>query len=233
MRIDELWLVDDFGQSADLLGLTPARSKSFGQRFHPRIRWHDDQSVVAMPPRLLQPARLNFRFTAADDVSDDSDPALRSICGWLFFNPLDQALVLCDRSGDLVGELVITKEQGKFRISWEAGAGGVTLDKIPNASLKAFAQSLIETGASSPKLLDLLNLIDRALERIRPAAARNNSILASRPLALVNAVVGLELFGKAWTDPHKAVAPAPAQGTGDPTTRCSSRSHQSRISAKR
>lgn len=214
LRIDELWLIDDFGQSADLLGLTPARSKSMGQIFHPRMRWHDDQSVLAMPPRLLQPARLNFRFAAADDVSDDSDPALRSICGWLFFNPLDQALVLCDRSGDLMGELVIIKKQNDFSINWEPGAGGVPLEKIPNDSLKAFAKSFIETAAK-PKLLDLLNLIDRALERIRPAAARNNSILASRPLALVNATIGLELFGKAWTDPHKAVPDAKAQGTGD------------------
>jgi hypothetical protein len=218
LRIDELWLIDDFGQTADLLGLTPARSKSTGQIFHPRIRWHNDQTVIAMPPRLLQPTRLNFRFAAADDVSDESDPALRSICGWIFFNPLDQTLVLCERSGNLVGELVITQEQEKFRIKWEAGAGGVALDKVPNASLKAFAESLIETGASKPRLLDLLNLIDRALERIRPAAARNNSILASRPLALVKATIGLELFGKAWTDPHEAVTNAPSpliEGTGD------------------
>jgi len=33
-----------------------------------------------------------------------------------------------------------------------------------------------------------------------------------RPLALVNATIGLELFGKAWTDPHKAVVQN--QGTG-------------------
>ena len=213
---DELWLVDDFGQSADLLGLTPARSQSTGQIFHPRMRWDNDQSVMAMPPRVLQPARLNFGFTAADNPADDSDPALRSICGWFFFNQLDQTLVLCDRSGGLVGELVITKNDGKYSVTWDPGAGGVALDQIPNDSLKAFAKSLIENGVSDPRLLELLNLIDRALERIRPAAARNNSILASRPLALVNASVGLELFGKAWTDPHKAVAPAPAQGTGDP-----------------
>lgn len=214
LRIDELWLVDDFGQSADLLGLTPARSKSTGQIFHPRIRWDNDQSVVAMPPRVLQPTRLNFRFTAADNLPDDSDPALRSICGWLFFNPLDQTLVLCDRSGNLVGELVITKQANSFSINWEPGAGGVPLEKISNESLKNFAKSLIETNAK-PKLLDLLNLIDRSLERIRPAAARNNSILASRPLALVSATIGLELFGKAWADPHKPVGEAKAQGTGD------------------
>jgi hypothetical protein len=215
LRIDELWLIDDFGQSADLLGLTAARSKSMGQIFHPRVRWHKDQSVIAMPPRVLQPARLNFRFVAADNISDDSDPALRSICGWVFFNPLDQALVLCNRSGDLAGELVITKDGANFNITWDPGAGGVPVDKIPNENLKAFAKSLIETNVSNPRLLDLLNLIDRALERIRPAAARNNSILASRPLALVNATIGLELFGKAWTDPHEAVSAAKPQGTGD------------------
>ena len=129
LRIDELWLIDDFGQSADLLGLTPARSESSGQVFHPRMRWHNDKTVTAMPPRVLQPTRLNFRFTAADQISDDSDPALRPICGWIFFNPLDQALVLCDRSGDLAGELVITKEESKFRISWDPGAGGIQSTK--------------------------------------------------------------------------------------------------------
>lgn len=215
LRIDELWLIDDFGQSADLLGLTSARSKSMGQIFHPRMRWHNDQAVVAMPPRVLQPSRLNFRFTAADNIADESDPALRPICGWIFFNPLDQTLVVCDRSGNLAGELVITKDQGNFKITWEAGAGGIPLEKIPNESLKNFAKSLIETGAN-PRLLELLNLIDRALERIRPAGARNNSILASRPLALVSATIGLELFGKAWTDPHKTLPEAKAQGTGDP-----------------
>jgi hypothetical protein len=214
LRIDELWLVDDFGQSADLLGLSPSRAESEGQVFHPRMRWYDDRNFIAMPPRVLQPTRLNFRFTPADDVEDDSDPALRSICGWIFFNPLDQALVLCDRSGDLAGELVINKNQDKFNIKWDPGASGVPLEKIKNESLRTFAQSLIETS-DNPRLLELLNLIDRALERIRPAAARNNSILASRPLALVNATIGLELFGKAWTDPHPSAPDAKDQGTGD------------------
>src|ERR1043165_8495243 len=215
LRIDELWLIDDFGQSADLLGSTPARSESSGQVFHPRLRWHNDKTVMAMPPRVLQPTRLNFRFTAADNVPDDSDPALRPICGWIFFNPLDQSLVLCDRGGDLVGELMLTKAADKFRISWDPGTGGVPIEKIPNESLQKFATSLIETGVMNPRLLELLNLIDRALERIRPAGARNYSIIAGRPLALVNATIGLELFGKAWTDPHEAVAAASSQGTGD------------------
>ena len=212
LRIDELWLIDDFGQSADLLGLTPARSESSGQVFHPRMRWHNDKNCHGYAAASFAAHSSQLSFHRSRSVSDDSDPALRPICGWIFFNPLDQALVLCDRSGDLAGELVITKEESKFGISWDPGAGGIPIDEIPNESLKEFAKSLIETGVTNPRLLELLNLIDRALERIRPAAARNNSILASRPLALVNATLGLELFGKAWADPHQTVAAAKAQG---------------------
>jgi hypothetical protein len=215
LRIDELWLVDDFGQSADLLGRTVSGSQSTGQIFHPRIRWHNDQSVFAMPPRILQPVRLNFRFTsAAGPAEEHSDPALRPICGWMFYNPLDQALVLCNRNGELMGHLVIVKDQRGTRINWEAGAGGVAIDKITNSTLRNFAESLVETTPSSKqRLLDLLTLIDSALARIRPATARRDTVLVGHPLALVNATIGLELFGKAWSDPSKP--PIVREGTGD------------------
>ena len=217
MRIDELWLVDDFGQSADLLGYTAARSKASSQVFHPRMRWHDHHAVFAMPPRVVQPARLNFRFTPASESSNEasnSEPALSSICGWIFFNPLDQALVLCDRKGELMGHLAIVKEQQGVRIKWEEGAAGVAITSVSNPTLKAFAESLVQGPAPRPRLLELLNLIDNALERIRPSGERRDTILVGRPLALVNASVGLELFGNAWTDPYKD-PPGRREGTGD------------------
>lgn len=216
MRIDELWLVDDFGQTADLLGLTEARSKATGQVFHPRMRWHDDRDVFAMPPRILQPARLNFRFTAAGNPGEDAgQSALAPISGWIFYNQLDQALVVCDRKGELLGHLVIIKDQRGLRIDWEASAGGVPIDRISDAALKRFAESFIDpTPSPSPRLVQLLNFIDISLERIRPATARRDTVLVGRPLALVNATIGLELFGKAWTDPQTKLSPA-RDGTGD------------------
>lgn len=217
LRIDELWLVDDFGQWADLLGDTTAHSTSSGQVFHPRIRWHDEEEkVFAMPPRVLQAVRLNFRFTAASENRNEpprSEPALNSICGWILYNRLDQALVLCDAKGDLMGHLVIAKEQREMRIGWEAGANGVAITDVPNPTLKAFAESLVEPIPSSkPRLLELLNLMEKSLERIRPATARGDTIFAGRPLALVSASVGLELFGREWVDPLK---PPPSDGVGD------------------
>ncbi len=114
-----------------------------------------------------------------------------------------------------MGHLAIVKDQRGMRVNWETGAGGVALDKIPNQRLQDFAKSLEQTTHSAkPRLVELLNLIDGALQRIRPAAGRRDLVLFGRPLALVNCTIGLELFGKAWNDPHQAVA-APGQGTGN------------------
>ncbi|HEX3558237.1 MAG TPA: hypothetical protein VHU19_03485 [Pyrinomonadaceae bacterium] len=224
-QLEELWLVDDFGQWADLLRGTSAGG-SAGQVFHPRARWHDDRFVMAMPPRVVQPARLNFRFTTATDDGPnvgESDPALGSVCGWIFYNALDRALAVCDREGRLVGELVVVEERGRFLVRWEGAPGVGDLERVRNPELRAFAQSLVEpTPTAKPRLHELLALSDRALERIRPAAERRDAVLFGRPLALVSAHVGLELFGKAWTDPHwtdpkKRPAAEPPTGTGDAT----------------
>lgn len=214
LRIDELWLVDDFGQFADLLGLTAARTISSGQVFHPRMRWHDDPKVFAMPPRVVQPVRLNFRFTAATENSNETEPSLNSICGWIFYNSLDQALVLCDHKGELMGHLAIARNESGLKVNWKAGAAGVALDRISNATLKKFAESLIQMNPPSrARLLQLLDLINSSLERIRPAGGHSETMLVGRPLAIVSASVGLELFGKAWSDPQ--LAPVECTGSAD------------------
>src|SRR6185369_12433553 len=92
----------------------------------------------------------------------------------------------------------------------------VALDDVSDPTLKAFAQSLIQTTRTEkPRLLQLLNLIDNALERIRPAAAHRDTILVGRPLALVSASVGLELFGKAWANPQKKPVARSEGSSGD------------------
>jgi hypothetical protein len=219
-RIEELWLVDDFGQYTDLLGPTADRSSSSGQVFHPRVRWHENPEFIAMPPRVVQPACLNFRFTqAGKTIEPESDPALSAICGWMFYNPLDQALVLCERNGRLAGELAIVKEkQNLWRVNWQSVESGRKLTDITNEGLRKFAEALEEkNGTANPKLLDLLKLIDFALQRIRPASARRDVALFGRPLALVSATVGLELFGKAWANPTSRAPGARPSNTGDPS----------------
>jgi hypothetical protein len=220
-RLEELWLVDDFGQWADLLRGTSGGG-SAGQVINPRARWHDHRYNVAMPPRVVQPARLDFRFTKTKDEGPDAveaDAALAPVCGWVFYNALDRALALCDRRGRLAGELVVVEEDKQYLVRWEGAPGVDDIDAIRNPELREFARALEQkTRTPSPKLHELLDFIDLALERIRPAAQRRDTAFFGRPLALVSAQVGLELFGNAWTDPKKRppAAAAPA-GTGDPS----------------
>ena len=244
LTFQQLWLVDDFGQWVDLLHGSSYQGAT-GQVFNPRVRW-DGHPVLAMPPRLAQPARLNFRFVAASQapVESGSDPDSSPICGWVFYNPQDEALAVCDPAGRLLGELALGHHPtGGSTVRWEPNlavkktdtgasptdpaadfAGMLSGPSLPTrngaalADLAAFARGLIqETPANPSRLEQLLELIDAALERIRPAVARREGVVFGRPLALVSARLGLELYGKAWTDPLQPVpADGPARGTGDP-----------------
>jgi len=119
----------------------------------------------------------------------------------------------------LAGELVIIKEkQNLWRVNWQPVESGKKLTDISNEGLRKFVEALEEkNGTANPKLLDLLKLVDFALQRIRPASARRDVALFGRPLALVSATVGLELFGKAWTDPTKRAPGSRPANTGDPS----------------
>lgn len=218
--VDALWIIDDFGQWLDLLGGS-VDSPSVGIVVSPHSRWPGDPKRIAQPPRVLQPARLSFRlvdgdFRGKDDARRVGDP----VCGWILHNYLDQALTLCDAEGNLLGELVLVEDQTGLSVRWEclqegrrANAG---IGIITNLTLRAFANALIDLKPKpQQKLQALLALIDDALGTIRPGTSNNRLRLAGRPLALVNARVGLDLFGRAWTDPQSG-PPTGQSASGDP-----------------
>jgi hypothetical protein len=219
--VDALWIVDDFGQWLDLLGGS-SEGHSTDIVVSPHSHWAGDPKRIAQPPRVLQPARLNFRFIDGDFQGEsgghpDSDP----VCGWVFHNYLDQALALCDADGNLLGELVLVEEVAGMSVRWECLKAGeprdAALDRvIEDVTLRAFAQALIDSKPQpQQKLQALLALIDDSLGTIRPATTNHRVRLAGRPLALVNARIGLELFGKAWADPLSDSRPDQS-GSGDP-----------------
>jgi hypothetical protein len=223
--IDHLWMVDDFGQWVELVGGT---NVSTGIVVSPHCAWPAAAGRLALPPRIVQPARLDFRFVAAGDSQTASDlhPDTHPICGWVYANYLDQALTICDETGHLLGELALVDDgKGGYAVRWECLVKG----KAPETSLAAlgadptlnsFVAALADpTPQPRQKLQDLLDLIDQRVATIRTGSESHRFRLAGRPLALVNARVGLELFGAAWQDPSpdKATRPAaPGAGSGDP-----------------
>ncbi len=205
--VDALWIIDDFGQWLDLLS-AGAEGYRTEPVVSPHCRWPGAPTHIVQPPRLLQPARLRFRFVdsafkAESGGHPDSDP----VCGWVFHNFQDRALALCDADGNLLGELVLVDDAAGKTARWEclqrgqAADSGVT--EIQNPTLRAFASALVkDPPGPQTKLAALLAVIDDALRTIRPAAGNQRARLVGRPLALVNAQVGLELFGRAWDNPQ-------------------------------
>ncbi|MDX1413781.1 MAG: hypothetical protein R3293_06290 [Candidatus Promineifilaceae bacterium] len=205
--VDALWIIDDFGQYLDVLGTASDEQLfTFSTSPHNHGAGNGKDGRVLQPPRVLQPARLNFHLVDRDFQNPsgghtNTDP----ICGWVFHNFLDQALTLCDSEGSLLGELVLVESANGSKVRWECLKKGLpqqtkTKDVIADLTLRAFADSLIETTANKQvKLQVLLALIDDALATIHPTTTDKRFRLAGRPLALVNACLGLELFGPAWS----------------------------------
>jgi hypothetical protein len=218
--IEHLRLVDDFGQwvDVDFAGGSTTLLQS------PHTAVPQKPGHVALPPRIVQPTRFHFRFASRDfEHESHQHPQTHPVCGWVIHNYLDQALMICDPDGKLLGEIVLVDEtKGQTSVRWESLADPPPADLTPNGisepTLRAFVQQLVNaTPQDRQPLQDLLNVIDRGLAKTRPSGSKRRYRLAGRPLALLNLQVGLHLFGQAWQDPTSTQPPVPTpeKGTGD------------------
>ena len=187
MKIHRLRLVDTFGQSRDLDVTKIILSESL-----------DDgtpDTLINLPPRLTQPARVNFRWLSADGDQEMNDhPATTPICGWVLANHLDNSLMIYDSGGKALGSLL--KKDGA--VAWEPAPGGRPADSIGDANphLKKMVKTIKDWG---PDFLDdFISAIDSAVENIEPENFVHHedlALLMGRPLALVRALVNLEVKG--------------------------------------
>lgn len=186
MRFLRLRLVDTFGQVKALDCSDVAAANPLTVPGSPHL--------VALPPRLAQPARLNFRWLAADqgDQEMNDHPATSPICGWLLPNNLDGSVLVYDGQGKQLGAI-------DQRAAWESAPGSnPTLhpQDIANAGLRRLVTYLLRQGATF--IGDFIAALDGALEQIEPenfAQHQNLALLMGRPLAVARATLGFELQG--------------------------------------
>jgi len=161
---------------------------------------------VVLPPRLSQPARLQFRWLPADAASTSP------LCGWILFNHIDDSLMVYDAAGNALGSLNV---QGPF---WQGAPGNADTfgraakDAIANPHLKKFVLGVRDAAM----LTAMLNAIDKSMTSINPLGYKQDQgigLLIGQPLAIVRASLRLELQGlPAIDESWKAYA----QAVGDP-----------------
>ncbi len=186
MSILHLRLVDTFGQVRDLNWSNIITTEQMS----------DPQSAnrVMLPPRLMQPACLNFRWldAATDEQEMNDHPATTPICGWLLPNNLDNSLMIYDNQGKILG--IINQ-----RAIWDSQAPGnpnITVDAIANPHLRQMVRYLLAQGEAF--LNNFIAAVDTGLTNIDPenfAQHQDLALLIGRPVALVRASLNLELQG--------------------------------------
>ncbi|NEQ72115.1 MAG: hypothetical protein F6K23_02900 [Okeania sp. SIO2C9] len=186
MKILRLRLVDTFGQVKELDVsniITTQQMTTPGSSY-----------LVSLPPRLVQAARLNFRWLSASQGEQEmnSHPATTPICGWILPNNLDNSLAIYDNLGKALGSI-------NQLAKWESAPGSdrlISVDDIPNPYLKRVVNYIVNQGQSF--LSNFISALDSGLENIDPenfAQHQGLALLMGRPIAVVRASLNLELQG--------------------------------------
>jgi hypothetical protein len=185
LRVLRLRLVDTFGRVRELDCSAVVTTEL--------LRTAEDPSLVWLPPRLVPPARLDFRWlSAADGTEEIGDAPLDSpVCGWFVPDNLDGSLLVYDAAGAALGMI-----GGSAR--WEAPGASMLDDpaRIANPHLNRAVAWLLEQGADF--FAPFLDTVDSALENIDPESYAQHADLAllmGRPFALARATLRVEIQG--------------------------------------
>jgi hypothetical protein len=199
-----LTIVDVFGQTLEIVTGQTATQTSIitGDGMHvinPLVHLNV-AGYAQVPPRLLQPARLNFQFAPGAGTSNP-------ILGWILPNHLDAGLTIYGLDGLLYGELAPAADRdGKPFVSWWPAPETPypTLAKLVEDQPQ-FGGVLVALKQAGPSALrDFLRSVDETLWTVNPLGDRSDAfltVLLGRPLAVVNASISFELQAEAWTDP--------------------------------
>ncbi|MDT0445586.1 hypothetical protein [Streptomyces johnsoniae] len=213
IHLEQVFLYDKFGRVLDVVSPDPKYGGLHDYRSFPLVI--DDAlapdtsftptvaAVAQLPPRPLQPARLDFDLldgaTGTRVVGTAADPS--PIAGWLLPNHLDHSLLLYHPTGRLLGTYrLLTGTDGRRTGQWEPPPDGTltTLDEV-EALAPVIAGLLRSPGlATEANLTAFLDVIDSTLWTTDPLGRRADqdlSVLIGRPLALVPAQLRLTLQG--------------------------------------
>lgn len=198
MKLHRIRLIDTFGRVQEMTNNVNEPDPDVP--FHASEPLKTDEGPFAfLPPRLAQPASLQFRWLSADqgEWEMNDHPATNPICGWLLANFLDQSIMVYDQDGASLGALVVHAEQ-----PWQPPPGkseNLHPGLIANSCLREVVLCLIRRQRADAAFLDrFMTVLENALENIDAesfAAHQDIALLMSRPLAVVRAAVKLEVMG--------------------------------------
>ncbi len=207
LRVERIRLVDVFGQVRDYRDFnSPIRPLAFDPKnqmvdneseadFPLRPKDGNLSNVFALPPRLAQAARLNFRWLPVAEGNPSP------IGGWVLSNHLDNSLMVYDEHGQYLGDLQSYRTDGS-KVNWVPAFRLAGKPEVPapaqwkESIIKDFVQGWLAETAK--KFNDFRDTVENVLCTIDPQHRQQEdapTVLMGRPLAMVRAGLRFELRG--------------------------------------
>jgi hypothetical protein len=195
LTLVNLYLVDAFGQTRKLIDSNSTLAKTniiASTEVQPGVGCH-----ASFNPRLIQGARLNFDWPGG---AAEAGP----LCGWLVPNFLEKSFAVFSASGAPLGALESVLPalgektiQSKIKFNWRPAPGSsLGISEIADKPLGNFLELISKFSADEGQaFLELVELVLRKTEERLPPEDPGLAVLLGRPLALVQASIGLELDG--------------------------------------
>lgn len=206
MTINRLRLIDNFGAAHDLSLNVAAIAETLQDK--------QKNNQIFLPPRLAQPARLNFRWLSATPVStkeknyrDTSNieetndhPNTSPICGWLMANLSDNTLAVFTPDGSALG--YVDANADWQLLPWASEVNNIE-DNIPNIYTQQVVKWLVNKYSKTqnknpPKWTNFLNATRAALHNIAPSNAQSfntKTLLMGKPMAVVMSRISFQTGG--------------------------------------
>lgn len=202
LEITSIGLVNNYGQLQKIehpKGIAITEDMRFSDQVYDR--------KVMLPPRIVQPSRLNFRWIRQDKENEPcrTDKEQDSpVCGWLLPNHFEQTLMVFASDGTYLGCLM-NSSVDSHSVVWSDVPGHVHNGSLPhnmNTDLYQFLSQIISLGEGesikSNILTELFQVIDDSTWLTNPNARKQCdgiSLYVGKPIVLAKADVQLQLLG--------------------------------------
>ncbi|TAD86161.1 MAG: hypothetical protein EAY75_09350 [Bacteroidetes bacterium] len=215
--IKQLRFLDNFGRFHDVENfdsVISADTLTSVELRNPDIIEYDVKMLtkeIFLPPRLVQPARLNFHFLEDGNKRMTDNPNTSPVCGWFVPNFLDENLMVFAANGQALGTL--EKVIGWRDLPWEVPHSDDPTKniegKVTDTSFRTVIQKILENDRASSKTLQneaapntfidaFLSALQDGLANIAPADFALQSakvLLIGQPIAVVRVRAGLQIKG--------------------------------------
>ncbi len=221
MEIMDLRFVDVFGQVMQMKTSKANLDNSLqvipSERLKPLPNDAANAGKVFLPPRLLMPSRLWFRWLSAAHTADlqkdfvemNTHPSTSPVCGWVLPNHLDNSLMFYNADGTPIGSFGLEHGASVYRSRPGVIGDNLTSDIGPqgnpapgiNPHVANFMWFIFnkKTGPTDGVFLsDLMFAIEKSDQFIHSPSYKQASglaVLIGRPLAITRAVASLESYG--------------------------------------